>query len=34
MFEKQNKKTLEILKNHEENVSLIINDKYLVLIRD
>ena len=27
MFEEQNKKTLEILKKHEENVTSIINDK-------
>ena len=27
MFEEQNKKTLEILKKHEQNVTLIINDK-------
>ena len=27
MFEEQNKKTLEILKKHEENVTSIINEK-------
>ena len=27
MFEEQNKKTLEILKKHEQNVTSIINDK-------
>ena len=27
MFEEQNKKTLEILRKHEENVTSIINDK-------
>ena len=34
MFQEQNQKTLEILKKHEENVTSIINDKNLVLIRD
>ena len=27
MFQEQNQKTLEILKKHDENVTLIINDK-------
>ena len=27
MFEEQNKKTLDILKKHEQNVTSIINDK-------
>ena len=34
MFQEQNQKTLEILKKHKENVTSIINDKNLVLIRD
>ena len=34
MFEEKNKKTLEVLKKHQENVTSIINEKILVLIRD